>query len=166
MYSWRVSCLPCGASASCRIYWVQWCTSRCSHTHCHSSSSVCSICSIRSASSTSRHDGGCSESWLVTALTLWYQFLARSATVQQQHSGLCVLPLVLILYFVLLFCNDSCQTSYLKIHRTDLRQICIIGRTMTVGNQPEIIFQCLKGHCHGNQFLLVLSTELSSGDMR
>jgi len=62
-----------------------------------------------------------------------------------------------------LFCifNDICQTSYLKIDRTDIRQICTVGRTYI-----EIAFPSLQGRCRGNKFLLGLSIELSSSDIR
>jgi len=41
--------------------------------------------------------------------------------------------------FCLLF-NDSCQANYLKIYRTDLRQIIRAGRTTAVDDQSEFSF--------------------------
>jgi len=51
--------------------------------------------------------------------------------------------------------NDSCQTIYLQIYWTDLRQIFRIGRTMAVDNQSEISISIPQGIllCYGNQFL-------------
>jgi len=39
-----------------------------------------------------------------------------------------------------LFFNDFCQTNYLNIYRTDLRQIYRIGRAMAVYDQSESSF--------------------------
>jgi len=36
--------------------------------------------------------------------------------------------------------NDFCQTDYLNIYQTDLRQIFRVGRTLAVNNQSEISF--------------------------
>jgi len=49
---------------------------------------------------------------------------------------------------------DSCETNYLKIYRTDFRQICRVGRTVAVGPRWSIgnLVRSLKGRCHGNQF--------------
>jgi len=47
------------------------------------------------------------------------------------------------LYVLLQFIfNDSCQSSYLKIYQTDLRQVFSIGtgRTIAVDDQSEISF--------------------------
>ena len=47
------------------------------------------------------------------------------------------------LYVLLRFIfNDSCQSSYLKIYQTDLRQVFSIGtgRTIAVDDQSEISF--------------------------
>ena len=43
---------------------------------------------------------------------------------------------------VLLFISfsDFCQTNYLNIYRTDLREICTIGRTFAVDERTEVIF--------------------------
>ena len=38
--------------------------------------------------------------------------------------------------------------------------------TMAVHDQSDISFRSLNGHCRGNQFLLALSTILSSADVR
>ena len=66
-----------------------------------------------------------------------------------------------------LFFNDFVQTNYLNIYRTDLRQIYRVGRAVAVDDQSESsFFRSFKGPCHGNRSLLVLSTELSSGDIR
>jgi len=62
------------------------------------------------------------------------------------------------IYFFFIY-NDSRQTNYFKIYRTNLRQIFRVDRTMAVDDQPEISFPSLKGLCHGKQSLLVLSTE-------
>ena len=35
---------------------------------------------------------------------------------------------------------------------------------MAADNQSEISFSILEGHCHGNQYLLVASMELSSSE--
>jgi len=52
--------------------------------------------------------------------------------------------------------NDSCQTDYLKVYRTDLRRIFTVGGTVAVDDQSEIsCFRSLEGRCDGNQFLLV-----------
>ena len=46
-------------------------------------------------------------------------------------------------------------------YQTDLVQIVLVGRTMSVDDQSEIsFFRSFKGRCHGNQFLVVLSIEL------
>ena len=50
-----------------------------------------------------------------------------------RHDGLYILLLFLIF-------NDSCQTNYLKIYPTDLRQSFRVGRTMAVDDQTEISF--------------------------
>ena len=37
--------------------------------------------------------------------------------------------------------SDFCQTNYyVNIYRTDLHEICRIGRTLVVGERPEVIF--------------------------
>jgi len=41
--------------------------------------------------------------------------------------------------------NDFCQTNYLKIYWTDLRQMLRDGRTMAVGDQSELSFSILQG---------------------
>ena len=57
------------------------------------------------------------------------------------------------------------QTNYLKIYSTDLRQIFKVDKTVAV-DQFEVSLWSLKGRCHSNQFLLVLHTQLGSGDIR
>ena len=64
-------------------------------------------------------------------------------------------------YYIYFFYNSN-QTNYLTIYLIDLRQIFRVGRTMTVDDQSEIVVRSLGGCCHGNQFLLALSTELIS----
>ena len=59
-------------------------------------------------------------------------YLARPGG-EGRHDGLYVLLLFLIF-------NDSCQTNYLKIYPTDLRQSFRVGRTMAVDDQTEISF--------------------------
>ena len=49
--------------------------------------------------------------------------------------------------------SDFSQTNYLNIYRTDLHEICRIGRTLSVDERSEVIFcRFLKGRCRGNQF--------------
>ena len=62
-------------------------------------------------------------------------------------------------YFLFIF-NHSCRTSNLEIYWTGLRQILRDGRIMDVNDQSESVCWSLNGRCHGNQFLLVLSTVL------
>jgi len=47
--------------------------------------------------------------------------------------------------FILLFCDDSCQTCYLKIYQTDLCQIVTVGRSVAVDDQSEISFSVPQG---------------------
>jgi len=68
-----------------------------------------------------------------------------------RHGGLYVRLLFLIF-------NDSCQTNYLKMYRTDLRQVLKADICMWMTNL-KLVFRSLKGRCHDNQFLSVLSTE-------
>jgi len=42
------------------------------------------------------------------------------------------------------------------IYLTDLPQICRVGRTVAANKRSELVSRSLKGHCCGNQFLLVL----------
>ena len=54
--------------------------------------------------------------------------------------------------FLFIF-NDICQTNYLKIYRSYLRQILRVGRTMAARDQSEISsFPSLEVRCHHNQF--------------
>jgi len=77
-------------------------------------------------------------------------YLARQTAVNG-HGWLCVLLLFLVYLFMF---------NYLKIHRTDLRQILTVGRTTVVDDQFEISFSLPQGtRCHGNPVLLVSSTE-------
>ena len=55
-----------------------------------------------------------------------------------RHGGLYVRLLFLIF-------NDSCQTNYLKMYRTDLRQVLKADRTMHVDDQSKISFQITQG---------------------
>ena len=58
-----------------------------------------------------------------TAYTQEFVVRPPSAEQQQARQAICNM----------LFClNDFCQTNYLKIHRTDLRQFFRVGRTMAV----------------------------------
>ena len=62
--------------------------------------------------------------------------------------------------FCFLFYSDSYETRYLIIYLTDLHRIFRVGRNRTVDYRSEISFSIfVKGRCHGNQFLLVLSTD-------
>jgi len=85
----------------------------------------------------------------VTTLAVFY--LARPAAIYNLHA----LPLLLIF-------NGSCQTNSINIYRTDLRELCRVGRTMAADNQSEISFSIpqwtLPGQPIGNQFLPALST--------
>ena len=63
-------------------------------------------------------------------------YLARQTAVNG-HGWLCVLLLFLVYLFMF---------NYLKIHRTDLRQILTVGRTTVVDDQFEkLVFRSLKG---------------------
>ena len=44
------------------------------------------------------------------------------------------------LLYIFIYFNDSCQTNYLKMYRTDLRQIYRVGRNMAADDQSEISF--------------------------
>jgi len=55
-----------------------------------------------------------------------------------RHGGLYVRLLFLIF-------NDSCQTNYLKMYRTDLRQVLKADRTMHVDDQSKISFSITQG---------------------
>ena len=57
-------------------------------------------------------------------------------------------PNVSLCNAALSFFNDFCQTSYLNIYRTDLQQICRIGRTIAVDERYQVCFSI-----RGNQFL-------------
>jgi len=41
---------------------------------------------------------------------------------------------------MLIYFSDVCQTNYLGIYRTVLREICWVGRTLAVGERSEVIF--------------------------
>jgi len=72
-----------------------------------------------------------------------------------------VLPLFLF--------NDSCQTSYLKIYRTECHQACRVGRTMPVDDQSEISFSISqKKRCRCSQFCRIIDRTkfLGFGDIR
>jgi len=54
-----------------------------------------------------------------------------------------------------MFCccfNDFCQTNCLNIYRSDLHQICRLGRNIAVDERSEVSFWSLKGRCRRNQF--------------
>jgi len=55
--------------------------------------------------------------------------------------------------FLFIF-NDSCQTSYLKIYHTDLRQISGLV-------ECGITFLISRGCCHGNQIFVGFSAWVS-----
>jgi len=61
--------------------------------------------------------------------------------------------------FLFIF-SDSCQTNYLKIHWTDLRQILRVGRTVAVDDQSEISPLTPHVTLPWQPILLVLFTEL------
>jgi len=44
-----------------------------------------------------------------------------------------------------------CQTNYLNICRTDLNEICRIGRNFAADERPEVIFSDPQERCRGNQ---------------
>jgi len=50
------------------------------------------------------------------------------------------------------------------MYQLDHHEICRVGRPMAVYDRYEISFLSIKGRCHGNQFLLALSTELFQWD--
>jgi len=58
--------------------------------------------------------------------------------------------------------------QHLKIYRTDLCQVCSVGKTTAADDRSEISFSTtsLQRRCHDKHFLLAVSTELSSGDIR
>jgi len=47
---------------------------------------------------------------------------------------LCVRSLIFHIF------TDFCQPSYLNIRRTDLHEICTVGRILKVDERPEVIF--------------------------
>ena len=57
-------------------------------------------------------------------------FCANLARPSAEHGQLYVLLLFLIHLFIF---NDFCQSNYLSIYRTDIRQIFKVGRTMGYG---------------------------------
>jgi len=79
--------------------------------------------------------------WAVATITV-ATCLARLAA-KSMHGVLYVLLLFLI-YFCSYF-NDSCHTNYLKIYRTDLRQIFGVDRTTAVNYQSEISLSIPQG---------------------
>ena len=76
------------------------------------------------------------------------------------QGGLCFLLLFLIHLFIIFWRFDSCQTNYLKIYRTDFRQIFRVGRTRPVHDQSEISISIPQGMLPWRPFLSVLFTEL------
>jgi len=54
---------------------------------------------------------------------------------QQQQQARRAICSAVISYF-----NDFCQTNYLKLYRTDLRQIFSVGRSLAVDDQSEVSF--------------------------
>ena len=69
-------------------------------------------------------------------------FLVKTARLLK--AGLCVLLLFFIYFWFTLY-NDSCQTNYLKIYGTDLRQFLRVGKTTAVDDQAEISFSIPQG---------------------
>jgi len=59
---------------------------------------------------------------------------------------------VLLMFFIFKIFLVTCHTNYLSIYRTDLHEICRIGRTLAADERPIVIFRSLKGRCRGNQF--------------
>ena len=59
--------------------------------------------------------------------------------------------------------DDPFQTHYLKVYRTDLHQICTIGRTMAVDTQSEISFSIPQGT---RTWTLPYGNQMSAGDIR
>ena len=58
----------------------------------------------------------------------------------------CFLFTYLFIYFLFLSISyRSCQTTDLKIYRTEVRQICRVGRTTVVDDQSEISFPIPRG---------------------
>jgi len=105
-----------------------------------------------------RPDSGCPERRVTTGRPLDTAALARSDF---------VLQLLLVVYYF----NNFCLTSnYLHIYQTDLRQVCRVGRTLLVDDQPEISFPILQGTLPRQPFfclcLRALATELSWIDIR
>ena len=109
------------------------------------------------------------------ALCQFYRHTFLSYKGCQSHSGYYVLdrpaavnrPSGLYVLLLFLIYNDSCQTNYLNIYRTDLRQILRVGRTTVAADPSEINLLLIpQGTLHDNQFLLVLSTKPNSGNIR
>ena len=64
-------------------------------------------------------------------------------------------------HFCVGFLYDSCQISYLDIHRTDLYQISRVGRTVAVDGQFELLFVFSRDVATATNFCWFSSTELT-----
>jgi len=62
--------------------------------------------------------------------------------------------------------NDSCQTDYLKIYPTDFAKLSGLVELRLKMINLKLVFRYIKRRCHGNQFLLALSTKMSFDDIR
>jgi len=51
---------------------------------------------------------------------------------------------VLLMFYFLDIFTDFCQTKYLNVYRTNLHEICRIGRTLAADERSEVIFQHMK----------------------
>ena len=48
-------------------------------------------------------------------------------------------------FFIFFYFSDFCQTNYPDIYRTDLHDICRIGRTLAADERCELIFSIPQG---------------------
>jgi len=67
---------------------------------------------------------------------------------------LCIRSLIFNIFIVF------CQPSYLNIRRTDLHEICTVGRILKVDERPEVIFSIPQGRLHRQPILWAESTPL------
>jgi len=76
-----------------------------------------------------------------------YSRIDRAA---ESTAGLLAILLAILLMFLIFY--DFGRTNYLKIYRTDRRQIFkVVWLSMT---NLKLVFRSPKGRFHGNQFLL------------
>jgi len=59
---------------------------------------------------------------------------------------------LLLFLFIFIF-SVFCQTNYLNICRTDLHEICRIGRTLAVDKRAEVIYFDPKGRSVATNFV-------------